>query len=547
MDFFGTVLDDVLEGQASDDFLLGDGGNDFLIGGAGNDQLVGGDVSLTVGGRDTLEGGVGDDGYVISLERGGGSQIEDVAGTDVVLILAENSNLSALNTPESFADASLYGDGAITLALPQAGIIGIDRSGTDLIVDINRNGIAETEEDLTIVNFLDISGLLSIGSIELINNITNTQDIVDFLGSSSINSNLNYIVGTDGDDLLNGTASNDFIEGGAGADSLNGLEGDDLLSSGEGNDFLSYSTSQFNSDSIGGRDTLQGGDGDDGYSISLNSGGGIIIEDTSGLDFLGLVAENTDVDALANGLADYSDPVVYGDAAVTLSSPQANIIGLKKSGTNLIIDINRDGIAETDNDLTIIDFFDEQGELTTGSMEGINNIVDSQDIVNFFNPNLQEMLIREETTVYRFFNNNTGVHFYTVNEVEKDAVIEQGNFSFEGASYESVDSLTGGSVPVYRLLNQDTGVHLYTISEVERNTTESLSNYVFESEAFFAYATEVEGSVPIYRFFNNTTGAQFYTPSVIEKNNVTENLPDFQSEGIAYYALPSFVGNENLL
>ena len=145
------------------------------------------------------------------------------------------------------------------------------------------------------------------------------------------------------------------------------------------------------------------------------------------------------------------------------------------------------------------------------------------------------------TTVYRFFNNSTGVHFYTANETERDAVLELDNFSFEGGSYRAVDLLTGmpEPLPVYRFFNQDTGVHLYTISEAERDATQQLSNFSFEGEAFYAYETEeVEGSIPIYRFFNSNTGAHFYTPSEAEKDNVEANLPEFQSEGIAYYALP---------
>ena len=145
-----------------------------------------------------------------------------------------------------------------------------------------------------------------------------------------------------------------------------------------------------------------------------------------------------------------------------------------------------------------------------------------------------------QTTVYRFFNNDTGVHFYTADEIERDAVQELPNFSFEGESYQAVDPLTGNPepLPIYRFLNEDTGVHLYTISEVERDATQELSNFSFEGEAFSAYATEVNGSIPIYRFFNPTTGAHFYTPSETERDNVETNLPDFQSEGIAYYALP---------
>lgn len=147
----------------------------------------------------------------------------------------------------------------------------------------------------------------------------------------------------------------------------------------------------------------------------------------------------------------------------------------------------------------------------------------------------------DSDVVYRFFNNNTGVHFYTGDETERDAVLELPNFSFEGASYESVDPLTGDPepAPVYRFLNQDTGVHLYTISETERNfVDENLDNFAFEGEAFFAYPTEEEGTIPIYRFFNATTGAHFYTPSAAERDSVEANLPDFTPEGIAYYTLP---------
>jgi ELWxxDGT repeat protein len=145
-----------------------------------------------------------------------------------------------------------------------------------------------------------------------------------------------------------------------------------------------------------------------------------------------------------------------------------------------------------------------------------------------------------ENAVYRFFNNNSGVHFYTASEVERDAVFELTNFNYEGASYLGVDSLSGQPepVPVYRFLNQDTGVHLYTISETEKDAVQKLNNFSFEGEALFAYESEVEGSIPIYRFFNSTSGAHFYTPSAGEKDNVEDNLPEFQSEGIAYYALP---------
>ena len=192
-------------------------------------------------------------------------------------------------------------------------------------------------------------------------------------------------------------------------------------------------------------------------------------------------------------------------------------------------------------------------QLTDNDTEELANDIDGNNIVwegniertgsesdvEVFLASLNTNNENNSATVYRFLNNDTDVHFYTANEVEKDAVEELANFSFEGASYQGVDPLTGQeSLPVYRFLNQDTGVHLYTISETERETVAELPNFSFEGEAFSAYDSAIEGSIPIYRFFNPTTGAHFYTPSATERDFVDSELPNYQSEGIAYYALP---------
>lgn len=236
----------------------------------------------------------------------------------------------------------------------------------------------------------------------------------------------------------------------------------------------------------------------------------------------------------------FLDPSNYGSSAIELSLPQLGIVGLQKSFTDLIIDINRDGIAEPANDLTIFNFFDADGNAGTGSIELINNVL-SQDIVDFFISNIPVFDANDPpATVYRFLNNDTGVHFYTASIEERDFIAQNySNFVFENTSYRGVDPLTGNPepLPVYRFLNQDTGVHLYTIDENERNSVQNLDNFSFEREAFYAFSNQVEGTIPIYRFFNSTTGAHFYTPSASERDNVNL-LEDFQSEGIAYFALP---------
>ena len=390
-----------------------------------------------------------------------------------------------------------------------------------------------------------------------------SETLIGGLGNDSL-------LGSDGDDLLLGDTAvrnddldggieipdteggNDTLDGGLGNDTLLGQEGDDLILGGSGDDNLNggiFTSTSFSGTLedipelegvVGGRDTLEGGEGWDSYGTSLDFSGGSVISDSSGeFDDLYIEDYSTNTEALRTSLDPevFSDPATYGNAAVELSLPQSGIVGLHKSGTELIIDLNRDGVAESADDLTVSNFFDAEGNAGSGFIEFINNL-DSQEIVTFFAENSSEIL--EGSTVYRFFNNDTGVHFYTANETERSAVEDLPNYSFEGASYTGADPLTGSSEasPVYRFLNQDTGVHLYTISEIEREAVQELGNFSFEGEAFSAYETQIEGSIPIYRFYNSTTGAHFYTPSATERDNVENNLADYQSEGVAYFALP---------
>ena len=357
---------------------------------------------------------------------------------------------------------------------------------------------------------------------------------------------MEIITGTSIGDTLFGDASNNRIEGGLGNDFLVGGAGDDFLAGDAGDDFLAGGIEPGNLNSIvtvGGKDTLSGGLGSDGYFVSAISGGGTKIIDTGGITDVLLVfadidsAENIaslDINNFVGSTETVSNPESYGDAAIVIDFPQPGIVGLQKSATDLIIDINRDGVASAEDDLTVVDFFDEQGQLGSGSLDLINNITNTQSIADFFQ--------QPEETVYRFFNSQTGVHFYTASATERDFLLNNpSGFAYENASYLAVDPLAAvdsQTSPVYRFLNQDTGVHLYTIDENERDFLQAnLDNFRFEGEVFSAYDSQVAGSIPIYRFFNPTTGGHFYTPSASERDAVAD-LPNYESEGIAYYALP---------
>ena len=149
--------------------------------------------------------------------------------------------------------------------------------------------------------------------------------------------------------------------------------------------------------------------------------------------------------------------------------------------------------------------------------------------------------------IYRFFRSDIGVHFYTASAAERDSIVNNlQNYSYEGKSYisaaDTADPFTGAR-PVYRFFNTSTGAHLYTMSEAERdNISNNLANYNFEGIAYYGYESDRPGVIPLYRFYNPVVDAHFYTPSVAERDAVLANLPDYQLEsndGIAFYVEPT--------
>ncbi|MEO0835276.1 MAG: peroxidase family protein [Cyanobacteria bacterium J06642_3] len=351
--------------------------------------------------------------------------------------------------------------------------------------------------------------------------------------------------GTDFDDDLHGGLGNDSIYGGLGSDLIIGFGGDDSLVGGAGDDFLL---------GFSGADTLEGGSGDDFYQLSLDSAGSEII-DTAGYDYLVITddelnSDNVDSSSSSSTATSFGETSTSEDSSsssspeIVISQPSAGIIGLSKSGNDLIVDLNRDGIAEVEDDLKITDFFNGTAA-GAGFIEDINN-ASGNEILDYFGANTSDG--DQASIVHRFFIPSVGSHFYTASEVEKQAVIDNlPNYVYEGASYQAAsspqtdDSLTVAQ-PVYRFFNQNTGVHLYTISEVEKNyVQDNLSNYAFENVAFYAYDTPQENSIELYRFYHSEGDFHFYTPSADEKDYVVDNLPQYQLEGdggVAYYVEP---------
>ena len=90
---------------------------------------------------------------------------------------------------------------------------------------------------------------------------------------------------------------------------------------------------------------------------------------------------------------------------------------------------------------------------------------------------------------------------------------------------------------VFRFFNTETGGHLYTADVAEREfITNTLPEFELEGVAFLAAQADDENATDVFRFFNEEEGQHFYTTSEEEKDFVENNLPNFVFEGVAFSA-----------
>ncbi|MBS7791442.1 trypsin-like peptidase domain-containing protein [Roseococcus sp. SDR] len=137
--------------------------------------------------------------------------------------------------------------------------------------------------------------------------------------------------------------------------------------------------------------------------------------------------------------------------------------------------------------------------------------------------------------VFRFYNANTGAHFFTASMIEaRDVAGGSSGYAYEGLAFGTLATASTG-IPVYRLYNFDTGRHFYTASRSEMLGLDARREWALENTAFYAYGSGGAGRDEIYRFFNTKTGVHLYTNSENERDTIIASNPVFKYEGIAYY------------
>lgn len=137
--------------------------------------------------------------------------------------------------------------------------------------------------------------------------------------------------------------------------------------------------------------------------------------------------------------------------------------------------------------------------------------------------------------VYRFYNSQTGSHFFTTSLAERNSVIENLDaMSFEGNSFDSNVTDVNGTA-VFRFFNFGNNAHFYTANAGEAAGLRQDSNFRDEGISYYASNDASNGGTELFRFFNTLNGTHFYTVSAAERDNIISTLGHYNYEGTAFY------------
>ena len=235
---------------------------------------------------------------------------------------------------------------------------------------------------------------------------------------------------------------------------------------------------------------------------------------------------------------------VLGQTTIPSSGPLSSVV--------VALDVNEDWFIGGDAPQTLIDFSSTVTH-EIGHALGIAHLPSSSALMNAnYSTTIFEIqqddidaanaiygtINDNKIDVYRFFNPNSGGHFFTADIDEKDNVINNTAFESEGTGFRALSSISDDpqeTSPVYRFLNIKLGSHLFTSFEMEKNHLMTLNDFAYEGIGFRAFTTDSVTTTPIYRFFNTSKGGHFFTASEMEKEAVML-IPNFQYEGEAFYA-----------
>lgn len=152
---------------------------------------------------------------------------------------------------------------------------------------------------------------------------------------------------------------------------------------------------------------------------------------------------------------------------------------------------------------------------------------------------------QDSRKVHRFWSPVFSRHFYTISDLEQSRLIRDYSHIWiyeEGSGFETlVDGSNPDAQPVHRFWAPGHDTHFYTIDEQEKNKliNEASDVWVYEGVVFYAHAEGRQPSLakPVYRFWSPIAITHFYTIDPAERDSLIDEFPyAWIYEGIAWYA-----------
>lgn len=231
-----------IHGLGGADTLTGMGGHDFMLGGAGDDHLFGGtgrDVMRGNAGADTIDGGSEDD-WIQYNDAPGRVELNLGAGSGTVGDAAGDVYISVENIRGSVYDDVIVGSAGRNQIIGDSGNDTITTAGGNDVVwgdagdDVLIGSSAgETFYGGTGADFIDGAGgndwsrYVDATSGVAVSLLTGTGTLGEAAGDTLID--IEYLWGSEFDDVLEGSHVVNQIRGGAGADRIIGHNANDIL------------------------------------------------------------------------------------------------------------------------------------------------------------------------------------------------------------------------------------------------------------------------------------------------------------------------------
>lgn len=366
-------------------------------GGAGNDRII-----LTGVASATVNAGTGTDivsislrgissvnNYLITLGAGAdiiqfGVGATAAASTDVAVTARTNTvaDFERGNTGDKFEMSDflargLVGYSAATGAFA-SGHLRLVQSGTDLLLQVDRDGAGATNSMVTIFTIANgyTGGFTAFNFDGFIGDLVLTgfasdETITGATGNDTLS-------GAGGNDVLVGLAGNDTLDGGEGDDTLLGGDGDDMLIGGAGTDTASYS------DATAGVTVdlrLTGAQATGGAGLDTLSG----IENLTGSAFDDVLTGDAGANQISGGAGD--DRLDGGAGADGLTGGAGNDIYLVDNSGDVVTELGGEGDDGVISSVSFtlganVETLELVGSAQNGTGNALNNLIVANDARN---------------------------------------------------------------------------------------------------------------------------------------------------------------------